>query len=153
MGLEKVAGYEDLFSPTEWDAIQTGDYSELDKEVELQFPSVSPDGEDTEAHEVTIYDPPGQHAGNEDRFELECDRCGDIGVADTEQEAQALAKLHRTFATKHVATITPIDGTFDVICPRCGRIGSAEDHDLAAMIGRLHEHAFEFAGVAGERAS
>jgi hypothetical protein len=141
-------GYEAL-RDIEWHAIVTGDSTEIDDELELLS---LPD--DTGAHEVTIYDPEAaQYAGNESRFELECDRCGDIGVADTEHEANVLAKLHKEFTTTHVATIVESDEELDVICPRCGRIGSAEDHDLACMIGRLHEHAFELAGVASERVS
>lgn len=160
--MEGTIGYEALFSAEEWDAIQSGDYSELE-EVDLQFGSISPDGEHTETHEVTIYDPPGQHAGNEDRFELECDRCGDVGTADSEQEAKALAKLHESFVATlvdrwtipagHIPTVVQNGTEYEVECPTCGTIGNADDRELAAMVGRLHEHAFELAGVAEEVAS
>ena len=106
-------------------------------------------------HDVTIYDPPGEYAGNEECFELECDRCGDVGATHTLPEARAAATLHRSlgasivgcFHTPHRASV---DSGFDVTCPTCGPIGSADDWDLAALVGRLHEHAFELASVGEE---
>ena len=96
--MEETIGYEALFSPEEWDAIQTGDYTNVLEEAELEFGSVSPQGEKAEpSHEVTIYNPPGQYAGNESRFELECERCGEIGTADSDEEAKAVARLHESF--------------------------------------------------------
>jgi hypothetical protein len=114
-----------------------------------------------ESHDVTIYDPPGEHAGNEDYYELECDRCGDVGATYTLQEAKAAATLHRSlgasivgcFHTPHRAKLTSLESGFDVSCPTCGPIGSADDWDLAALVGRLHEHAFELADVAEEMMS
>jgi hypothetical protein len=100
--VEETIGYEALFSPEEWDAIQTGDYSKLDEEVELQFGSTSPDGEQAVTHDCTIYDPPGELAGNESRFEIECDRCGTIGSADSESEAKAISRLHEAFVARLV---------------------------------------------------
>ena len=95
--MEETIGYEALFSAEEWDAIVTGDLTALDEEVALEFGATSPDGTEERTHDVTVYGPPGQHAGNEDRFEIECESCGDIGAADTEQEAQAIARLHEVF--------------------------------------------------------
>ena len=112
-------------------------------------------------HDVTIYDPPGEYAGNEDCYELECERCGDVGATYTLQEARAAATLHRSlgasivgcFHTPHCAEVRPAASGFEVTCPSCGPIGSADDWDLAALVGRLHEHAFELADVAEELAS
>ena len=50
-------------------------------------------------HSVFVANPPGELAGNEDRYELECDVCGHIGAANTQEEAQALAILHGVFVT------------------------------------------------------
>ena len=95
--MEETIGYEAFFSAEEWDAIDTGDWV-VDEAVELDFDSTSPDGDTAAAdHVVTIYDPPGQHRGNDHRFEIECDRCGDVGAADTKQEAHAIARLHQEF--------------------------------------------------------
>ena len=96
--MEETIGYEALFSPEEWDAIQTGDYTTILEEAELEFGSVSPQGEKAEpSHEVMIYDPPGQYAGNEDKFEIECELCGTVGTAASEDEANAIARLHTSF--------------------------------------------------------
>ncbi len=37
MGLEEVAGYEDYFSPQEWLAILSDDWSLLDEDEEVAF--------------------------------------------------------------------------------------------------------------------
>lgn len=48
-------------------------------------------------HDVTIYPPPGEHEGNEDRYELGCARCDYLGSADTFADAEAIARLHEGF--------------------------------------------------------
>jgi hypothetical protein len=96
--VEETIGYEALFSAEEWDATQTGDYSLLDEEVELEF-GASPDG-DHGSHEVVIYDPPGQYAGNDKRFEIECERCGEIGTADDRELAGLIKRLHESLAAR-----------------------------------------------------
>jgi hypothetical protein len=100
--VEETIGYEALFSAEEWDAIQTGDYSLLDEEVEIEF-GASPDG-DHVPYEVTIYDPPGQYAGNENRFEIECESCGEVGTADDRELASRIKRLHESLAAKLVDT-------------------------------------------------
>ena len=96
--MEETIGYEAFFSAEEWDAIDNGDWSVVDDDAELEFATDSPEGTLVEDdHIVTIYDPPGQHRGNDNRFEIECDSCGDIGAADTKQEAHAIARLHEQF--------------------------------------------------------
>ena len=45
-------------------------------------------------HEVAIAPPPGEYAGNEDRWELDCDVCGYIGSGATEAEAEEKAFRH-----------------------------------------------------------
>lgn len=54
-------------------------------------------------HAVTINYPPGDYAGNEDRYELECDSCGYIGAVDTLDVAEASARLHEEFVATLVA--------------------------------------------------
>jgi hypothetical protein len=48
-------------------------------------------------HACVIFDPPGQHEGDEDRYDVECDDCGWIAAADSHAEAQAIARLHENF--------------------------------------------------------
>jgi hypothetical protein len=81
LGIEDVASYEDLFSFEEWQAL-TGNRPPV-------------------LHTVTINYPPGDYAGNENRYELDCEACGLIGAVDTLECAKAAAKLHEAF----VATI------------------------------------------------
>lgn len=45
-------------------------------------------------HEVSVCPPPGEYAGNEDRWELDCDVCGYIGSGATEAEASKMAGRH-----------------------------------------------------------
>jgi hypothetical protein len=96
--VEETIGYEAFFSPDEWEAIETGDYSAFEEGAELEFSEVAPDGTRAQSsHGVTIYYPPGQYAGNEHAYEIECEACGDVGVADTLEQAQAIARLHEEF--------------------------------------------------------
>lgn len=69
--------YEDVFSAEEWRAL-TGNRKVVD-------------------HTVTINYPPGDYAGNENRYELDCDSCGYIGAVDSLQCAEATARLHDEF--------------------------------------------------------
>jgi hypothetical protein len=55
---------------------------------------VMPLAETRRQHEVAVCPPPGEYAGNEDRWELDCDVCGYIGAADSEEEAWAIAESH-----------------------------------------------------------
>jgi len=88
--VEESIGYEELFSPEEWDSIVSDDWSGPDD-------GGSPKWDEPQEHKVFIGNPPGQYEGNEERFELECDICEHIGGADTTEEAQAIAKLHEAF--------------------------------------------------------
>ena len=89
--MEETIGYEALFSPEEWDAMMTGDWSDVPLE---DYPD--PRGKEG-SHNVFVASPPGQYEGNEERFELECDVCDYIGAADSSEEAQAIARLHEAF--------------------------------------------------------
>ena len=80
--MEETIGYEELFSAEEWDSL---DLADPDKQ-----------------HTVTVWSKPGEHAGNDDRHELECDVCGLIGAAEELEEAQAAARLHESFGTREV---------------------------------------------------
>ena len=46
------------------------------------------------AHEVAVCPPPGEYAGNENRWELDCDVCGYIGAAGCEWKAREMADRH-----------------------------------------------------------
>lgn len=87
--MEETIGYDSLFSPEEWDAIEPADWS--------AFPADSEFGVDSVRHVARVFGPPGQYAGNEGRYEVECDRCGDVGALATQEEAAALALLHEAF--------------------------------------------------------
>ena len=50
-----------------------------------------------ESHQVFIQFPPGDHAGNEERYELFCDSCSYLGATDTEELAAIRAELHTDF--------------------------------------------------------
>ena len=92
--MEETIGYEALFSPDEWDSIQFGDWSDPE-EVDLEFDDTSPFGDSSEAeHFVRIH---CQDRNDRGPLELECERCGDIGTADTDEQAQAIARLHESF--------------------------------------------------------
>ena len=92
--MEETLGYDSLFSPEEWDAIERGEWGGLD-----------PDGEPSGLpHVARVFAPPGQYAGNEGRFEVECDSCGDVGAEDTEEDADALALLHEVLGAVVVAS-------------------------------------------------
>ncbi len=82
--MEETIGYEALFSPEEWDSLDLADWD-------------GSSGASAGQHRVTVWFPPGEAAGNEERYEIECDVCGDIGAVDTEEEAQAIARLHEAF--------------------------------------------------------
>ncbi len=45
-------------------------------------------------HEVAVCPPPGEYAGNEERWELDCDACGYIGSRATEAEAWEMPRAH-----------------------------------------------------------
>lgn len=45
-------------------------------------------------HSVAVCPPPGEYAGNEDRWELDCDVCGYVGAGATEAEAWEIAVRH-----------------------------------------------------------
>ena len=49
------------------------------------------------AHTCTIFDPPGQHEGDEDCYDVECDDCGFIAAADSHAQAEAIVRLHEEF--------------------------------------------------------
>jgi hypothetical protein len=76
--VEETIGYEALISPEDW--------AELDFATDWEEPE--------DGHHVSVWYPPGDHVGNENRFEMECDQCGHIGAADTLDQAEALAHLH-----------------------------------------------------------
>jgi hypothetical protein len=86
--VEETLGYDSLFSPEEWDAIERADWS--------AFPVDDKLGRKPK-HVARVFGPPGQYAGNEERFEIECDVCGDVGAGDSLQEADAIALLHEAF--------------------------------------------------------
>ena len=90
--MEETIGYEALFSAEEWDAIRSGDWSD----VPADDWGSSKEGE-PKKHSVFVANPPGTYEGNEERYELECDVCDYIGAADTADEAQAIARLHEAF--------------------------------------------------------
>jgi hypothetical protein len=100
--VEETIGYGALFSAKEWDSIMSGEWSGSD---DWGFPK---EGE-PKKHSVFIGNPPGQHEGNEERYELECDVCDYIGEADAAEEAQAIARLHEAFVATLVEkwTVTP----------------------------------------------
>ena len=81
--MEDTIGYEALFSAQDWASLQRG-------------PADQPE------HTVTVWYPPGEFAGNEQRHELECDTCGHLGAADTLDEAQARARLHEALQAQEV---------------------------------------------------
>jgi hypothetical protein len=83
--VEETLGYDSLFSPEEWDAIERADWSQFPVDDEL---GLEP------KHVARVFGPPGQYAGNETCFEIECDVCGDVGAGDTQEEADAIALLH-----------------------------------------------------------
>lgn len=91
--MEGTIGYEALFSSEEWDELDLIE----DEELELQFGITSPDGEQAETHDCTIYVPPGEQTGNSNRFEIECERCGLVGSTDDRLEAEAVQRLHEAF--------------------------------------------------------
>ena len=92
--MEETLGYEALFSPEQWGQLQTEPWSDP---ADLDFDDVSPDGECVTPHEVTIYNPPGERAGNETKYEVECDRCGYVGAAENMVKAKAIERLHVAF--------------------------------------------------------
>lgn len=87
--MEETLGYESLFSPEEWDAIERPDWG--------GFPADIVFGPEASKHVARVFGPPGQYAGNEERFEVECDLCGDVGAGETQEEAEAIALLHEAF--------------------------------------------------------
>ena len=91
--MEETIGYEALFSAEEWDAIRSGDWSD----VPADDWGSSKEGEPERNHSVFVANPPGTYEGNEERYELECDVCDYIGAADTSEEAQVIARLHEAF--------------------------------------------------------
>ncbi len=84
--MEETIGYEALFSAEEWD-----DLADWDEPDPVDGP-----------HKVTVWYPPGELAGNEERYELDCDVCGHIGAAQSLDEAEAQARLHEALQTRAV---------------------------------------------------
>ncbi len=124
--MEASIGYEALFSAREWNAIQTGDWSELDDE-DPEFPpldgkfssgvaTTSCPGSAAQRREVAPEDPSSyaprhaveiaELAATEDQqpFQLVCSICDEIGAADTSEEAQAIARLHQAFVATLIDT-------------------------------------------------
>ena len=85
--MEESIGYEDLFSAEEWDSLDLAD----------------PD----QPHSVTVWSKPGEHAGNDDRHELECTVCGYLGAEDGSFEAEKLATLHEILRARPVQDSGP----------------------------------------------
>ena len=85
--MEETLGYDSLFSPEEWDAIERADWSAFPVDELGLEPK----------HVARVFGPPGQYADNEGRFEIECDVCGDVGAGGTQDEADAIALLHEAF--------------------------------------------------------
>lgn len=56
-------------------------------------------------HEVAVCPPPGEYAGNENRWELDCDVCGYVGSGATEAEAWAMASRHAVGLAARAATL------------------------------------------------
>jgi hypothetical protein len=50
-------------------------------------------------HQVTTWFPPGEAAGNETKYELECTICGVIGATKGKELADVLARLHENFVS------------------------------------------------------
>ncbi len=82
--MEETIGYEALFSSEEWESLDLAQWD-------------GPSGPSATQHRVTVWFPPGEAAGNEERYEIECDICQYIGAAESEEEAQAIARLHEAF--------------------------------------------------------
>jgi hypothetical protein len=80
--VEETIDYEALFSAEEWDAICSGDWSEVPSD---DWGS-SKEGEPSPKYSVFIGNPPGTYEGNEARYEVECDVCDYIGAVDTAEE-------------------------------------------------------------------
>lgn len=76
--------FTDSFTPAEWESL-TGNRATRD-------------------HSVTIEYPPGHYAGNDDRYELDCDSCGYVGATDTLAQAEAVARLHEEFVATLVTS-------------------------------------------------
>lgn len=96
--MEEAIGYRDLFSDDEWDAIDFGswDYDE--------FEDVTPEGELEDAlHAVSVYEVPGNG------FEVECERCGEVGTSSDHTEAKAIGRLHAEFVAVLVDRWCPDD--------------------------------------------
>jgi hypothetical protein len=45
-------------------------------------------------HLTVIAYPPGERAGNNHAYELECETCGHVGCADTLEQAQTIRRMH-----------------------------------------------------------
>ena len=84
--MEETIGYEALFWSEEWDALE-------DWEPDPDQP-----------HKVTVWYPPGEFEGNDDRFEVDCDVCGHISAEDSYFEADKLATLHEILRAWPVQT-------------------------------------------------
>ena len=87
--MEETIGYESFFSTEEWDAIQSDNYTDILEEAELEFGSVSPQGQPVETkHEIKVYK-------TERGFEIECELCGEVGFADDEELVGVLKRFHK----------------------------------------------------------
>ncbi|MDP9067945.1 MAG: hypothetical protein M3N53_06330 [Actinomycetota bacterium] len=49
--------------------------------------------------------PAGEAAGYERRYELECESCGLISAAETEDEADVVARLHEAVGARRIKTV------------------------------------------------
>lgn len=68
---------------------------ELRQTAHLQKSEANPETE--VCHTTRVFRYPGPHEGDEDRFDVECDRCGIVGSSGTEIQAKAVARLHEAF--------------------------------------------------------
>ena len=84
--MEETIGYEALFSSEEWNALEDW----------------APDPD--RPHKVTVWDPPGEIEGSDDRYEVDCDVCGHISAEDSYFEADKLATLHEILRARPVQT-------------------------------------------------
>jgi hypothetical protein len=82
--MEETIGYAPLFSAEEWDTLE-------DWEPDPDQP-----------HKVTVWYPPGENKGNDDRYEVHCDACGHISAEDSLFEAEKLAVLHEILRARPV---------------------------------------------------
>jgi hypothetical protein len=88
--VEETIGYEDLFSPEEWEELPYG-YWDADENSDASN-DCAPKAE----HRVTIVES-GERDDGEECYELECDVCGPVGAAESSEDAAAITRLHESF--------------------------------------------------------